>query len=166
MFKSIFPIFFLWFFVWPSNLFGQNNEWVEKEFEFVTFYTIMGGFINDGGEEMNFLDNYTDELREPIKINSLYQNNEVIEIIIEFNCRGGQNVKIHFFFHGNLNRQYIVETKANRGSVVNFENCKGNFEVYTSSENENNFEFILYNEIARTHDNVYIFFSIERALLF
>ena len=156
----------LFLFVNIYSIFGQaNNGWIERELTFTEFYTIVGGYFEDDGSEWNFLGSFMDELREPMTINSLYDDDGIIEIIIEFNVRDGQNVNIHFYFHGNLNGQYVLET-TQRGYLVHFYDCMGFFLAGTSSEDENMFSFVLYSDIAKTKDDRYILFWINKSLLF
>jgi len=166
MVKRLFTSIFLFLCVNIFSLFGQeNNGWINRELVFNEFYTIVGGYYDDDGSEWNFLGSFLNELREPMTINSLYENDGIIEIIIDFNIRGGQNINIHFYFHGNLNGQYILKTEQ-RGYLAHFHDCIGSFLAGTSSEDENMFSFVLYSEIARTKDNRYIVFWINKSLLF
>jgi hypothetical protein len=114
-----------------------------------------------------------DEIR-PLKIallNNDYSQGK--EIVVYFNTRGGETVRIHFYFSALQSGTYTLETAWEPYSFVLFKNCSGNFRMYPLEEagpilEEETpiIEFVLYNEMGRAGDNIYLVFQINVSLLY
>jgi hypothetical protein len=151
-----------------ATVFSQENStWQEKELKFINFYATTGSVDYPDGTIKRFLENVSDELRNPLKIKIFYdlQTKWYKEIAMEFKTRGGEDVKIHLYLEEYNNGTYVLETFSPKYSFVIFKNCKGKFRYYPLENNTEIFQFVLYNEMGRNEDNIYIAFDIQSLLL-
>jgi hypothetical protein len=141
--------------------FAQEG-WTEKPLVFSAFYTCTG--VTEDG--VKFMEDSMEEMR-PEKIavlNGDYSRGK--EIAVYFNTRGGETVRIHFYFGDLQSGTYTLETAWEPYSFVLFKNHNGNFRMYPLEGKGTTFEFALYNEMGRAGDNLYLAFHIDVSLLY
>jgi hypothetical protein len=144
----------------------EGEGWTEKPLVFSAFYTCTGGAAAEDGNVVKFLEDSLEEIR-PEKIavlNGDYSGGK--EVAVYFNTRGGETVRIHFYFGDLQSGTYTLETAWEPYSFVLFKNCGGNFRMYPLEGKGTAFEFALYNEMGRAGDNLYLAFHIDVSLLY